>query len=391
MRGRAPRVIWSIWVNICAALLLFVVLEGIARISEVVFRRALFGDEQQEAEGLRRAGTSAETAWVRDYLREADELRTRWQPYVYWRIRAHRGQHINVDSTGNRHTWNSTSTPSPSQLRIFMFGGSALWGIGARDEFTIPSLVSKRLARQTTTGVRVTNFGEIGWVNTQEIIALMLELRRGNVPDIVVFYDGANEYASAFQSGGAGIPQNEGNRVAEFNLLRGGGDSRRILFRRLALYRWIERATRSARGSQETSLPGDNPVLIKPLAEDVVDVYVGNVELVESLSNRYGFKAFFFWQPLIYSKRNPSPSEREELARRGSRRGAPLAALAHKTLKERMSTGKLASLYDLADVFGDDGRMAFVDSVHLVESANDRVAGAMVQVLQNASRRASRR
>ena len=65
--------------------------------------------------------------------------------------------------------------------------------------------------------------GESGYVNTQSLLALELELRGGNVPDEVIFYDGVNDVFSTFQNNEAGLPQNEQNRATEFNLLQSGG------------------------------------------------------------------------------------------------------------------------------------------------------------------------
>lgn len=93
-----------------------------------------------------------------------------------------------------------------------------MWGSGARDSFTIPSLLSQILSEHGIS-IHVVNYGESGFVSTQEVIALMLQLKKGNIPDVVMFYDGVNDTFSAFQHGIAGIPQNEFNRFREFNLL----------------------------------------------------------------------------------------------------------------------------------------------------------------------------
>ena len=50
--------------------------------------------------------------------------------------------------------------------------------------------------------VCVRNYGETGWVSTQELIKLMLELKRtGRKPDLVIFYDGANDVYLPYQYG----------------------------------------------------------------------------------------------------------------------------------------------------------------------------------------------
>jgi lysophospholipase L1-like esterase len=106
---------------------------------------------------------------------------------------------------------------SRTPLKIFMFGGSALWGTGARDAFTIPSIFATQLQNKGL-ATEVTNFGESGYVSTQEVSAMLLQLQKGQIPDLVIFYDGVKDMYSAYQQHVAGLPENEFNRVKEFNL-----------------------------------------------------------------------------------------------------------------------------------------------------------------------------
>ena len=152
--------------------------------------------------------------WIDDYFSEIKQMSFRWEPYVYWRKSAFKGKYVTVDDSGIRRTWNEPA-PNSHPLRVWFFGGSTMWGLGVRDEYTIPSLVSQELAKQ---GIRaeVTNYGQQGYNSTQELIALILLLRNGESPDLAVFYDGVNEVLSAGKQGQAGIPLNEAHRAMEF-------------------------------------------------------------------------------------------------------------------------------------------------------------------------------
>lgn len=386
MRSRIPKAIWNLWINVCAALLILAVLEGAAQVASGMRQQTALGGELREFESHLRAGAPSDADWVAGYMREFAQIQTAWRPYVYWRVQPYQGNHINVDKEGLRRTWNSVPAPSREQRKIFILGGSTLWGMGARDEFTIPSLVSKRLDQM---GVHtwVTNLGEIGWVNTQEVIALILELQQGNVPDVVVFYGGFNDVYSAYQNRTAGLPQNERHRVAEFNLIS-SGDLRPIVLHRLALYRWSERVAAGIRRSRGQRFSEGNAASTDSLVNAIVDIYVRNIELVEALSGRYRFKAYFFWQPALFTKRNLSPEEKRAL---GTTANAP-AALLHAQVKMALGerTKGYTGFHDLADVFGDDRRTVFIDWVHMLESGNQRVAEEIVRVLHAASADASR-
>ena len=134
-------------------------------------------------------------AWLPLHYRELEALSDRWQPYVYFRQRPFPGQTITVRADGLRATWQ----PPPWQgdderarpLKILMLGGSSLWGFGARDDQTIPSVIARGLHER---GVRaeIRNLAEIGYVSTQEVIALIRELQQGYRPDLVLFYAGIN-------------------------------------------------------------------------------------------------------------------------------------------------------------------------------------------------------
>src|SRR6185295_3816027 len=93
------------------------------------------------------------------------------------------GTYINVDSAGIRITPQRPISGVPV-ARVFMFGGSTMWGWLQRYDKTIPAEVARRLATMADSvgGIEVTNFGETGYVFTQEVLELMLQLRAGNRP-----------------------------------------------------------------------------------------------------------------------------------------------------------------------------------------------------------------
>src|SRR5262249_41261232 len=153
--------------------------------------------------------------WVVTHFREYQNLIADWSPYVQYRQRPFRGQTITVLPGGIRKTWNVPATDGKRPLRIWFVGGSSAWGVGARDEKTIPSLLSKEVS-EWGQAVGVLNFGEIGYVSAQEYIWISLKLRDGERPDLVIVYDGVNDVLSAVQNGLAGGPENAAKRHQAF-------------------------------------------------------------------------------------------------------------------------------------------------------------------------------
>ena len=82
-------------------------------------------------------------------VRKSD--RAVYEPYTVWKRRPYRGTYTTIDITGSRRTvGNSTSEDA---LDIWMFGGSAVWGVGAPDHETIPSHLAALL--NSTLGIDV--------------------------------------------------------------------------------------------------------------------------------------------------------------------------------------------------------------------------------------------
>jgi hypothetical protein len=194
------------------------VFEGLARAA-----LALVPALRPAAETRHEADAYAGAAWARAYWHEfAASSRMRWEPYTYWRRQPFAGRYVRVDSAGVRASWAPPSGARPP-FRVWFFGGSALWGTGARDAHTISSEVARLLTVRTGRPVEAVNFGESGYVSGQEVVALQRALVSRAAPDAVVFYDGLNDSFAAFQGGHAGWPSNEANRIEEFAFFRDAG------------------------------------------------------------------------------------------------------------------------------------------------------------------------
>ena len=384
MRDRVMGRLRRAWVSVGVTLVILAMLEGAF---QLVFwardrGRPVAGSLTEDRTQLAYPGQS----WVHQYMTEFHAAgQEQWHSYVYWRSRPFHGSYVNVDAQGIRRTWNASSTPVVGQPKIFMFGGSTMWGWGSRDEFTIASHVSKRLARDLSVAPLVVNYGEAGYVTTQEVLTLMLELRRGNIPDVAVFYDGVNDAWSSFQNGTAGIPQNEVNRVAEFNSrdrlnLRGG------VLEKLGMYR-VTRSVSGALGRSGSGRAVRRRAVDQALVDATVDVYFANVRLVNTLAREFGFRAVFFWQPTMYSKKVLSPDEDrwrrqgEQQSGGGSRLFSDQYRAFDAAFKQRLRTAPVDNVYDLSGIFERDARTIFIDRFHATETGNEAVAGAVADIV----------
>lgn len=85
--------------------------------------------------------------------------------------------------------------PVDGSRTIWFFGGSTTFGIGQRDEHTIPSEIA-RLAEADGTPIRVQNFGVSSYLTWQEVGLFRRLLRDRQAPDLVVFFHGVNDFAA---------------------------------------------------------------------------------------------------------------------------------------------------------------------------------------------------
>ncbi len=362
------RDVWLI-LGIALALLVFIELLSSVRI------RIPGRDSRSSADTYHNAD------WPKGYYKE-DKASSAlaWTSYVYWRRKPFHGQYINVDADGIRKTWQPAAGQGAAGRRpkIFFFGGSTMWGTGARDDYTIASIFAKRLSSK---GIQacVTNYADLGYVSTQEMVALIRELQKGNIPDLVIFYDGANDTYSAFQQPGVGLPQNEYNRVKEFNASK---HIAALFPDNLSTIRFFQRNLRrlgvGTRADQSASLrPADLSGLSKSqqeaVAKGVLGIYGKNIEMVQALAKRYSFKTLFYWQPTIYQKAQLSAYEARERQKHSDMQ--PFFDLTYGSLKQQAITSDAASgFHDLSRLFADKAEPLFVDWCHLGETGNAYVA-----------------
>jgi lysophospholipase L1-like esterase len=326
----------------------------------------------------------AGATWPVDHYRELERLEEHWGPYVCYRQRPFQGKTINIGSDGRRATWRHPTgdgeRTGPRAIKLLMLGGSSLWGFGARDDQTIPSLVARNLDGKGYR-VEIKNLAEIGYTSTQELVALMRELQSGYRPDVVAFYDGVNDTTSAFLAGEAGLTTNEINRRQEFNLLQSTGRLAKALSGKLlkdcGSYRFAQAVGRKLGLGAELShqLPANESM--RSLSEQVALTYEANLTLAESLGKSYGFRSIFFWQPIVFTKPARVASERDEATKWGwtERMFAEVYSQIHSSLVLKSDR----AFRDLSGIFADTEGLVFIDYCHTTEAANAPIADAIVQ------------
>lgn len=141
------------------------------------------------------AEANAGYPWIGDYWREHWSLVTEFVPYLGWQMMMPRQDALHIHTEGGvRRSYQAAAEPGAAPLRIAFYGGSTMWGYGARDEHTIPSEFA-RIAEREGVPVVVENHGMMGYTAFGSVVKYHLRRLEGDpVPDVVVSYDGINDF-----------------------------------------------------------------------------------------------------------------------------------------------------------------------------------------------------
>jgi lysophospholipase L1-like esterase len=320
----------------------------------------------------------------------------RYEPYVVWRADTSVYFVEEIDPDGFRRTPGSVT--EPGSYGVFFFGGSTVWGTGVPDSCTIPAQLLRLLNAHSHLEFDVRNYGQLGYVSTQELLELLFQLRDGNVPDLVIFLDGMNDAAAAYQSGIAGTHQNY--PAIRDKLESGYSAALQSEEQHPALLLLRQSNTGTLISLLKTRLaPDDSPAIIsyrtlgvdaEALAAEVAAVLIGNYDLVSQFADHWGFCAAFFIQPTVWTGSKELTDEELRLHSGGGDITAigsdeawePLLLQSYGHFNNAADTSEV--LFNLVNVFDGSEETVYTDNtgVHLTAEGNRLVANQIFRDLR---------
>jgi hypothetical protein len=319
----------------------------------------------------------------------------RYDPVLGWRLTDFDGRHTHVRD-GVRRSYQAPGSGRRDAIEVLFLGGSALFGAFQRDEHTIPSAFA-RLAAADGLPVRVVNLGQPAYANWQELLLLETLVSGGSRPDLAVFYDGYNELLLQFSLGPHREPTHYEAETIERRLEQAARRSEPSPAD--TLYRSWQDTSALHRLGRELGILEQRDEQGEPLrsqwAGDQADrpgergalaaaIHARGVGLARHLARAEGFRAAFFWQPSVYTKRLARGEEGL-----GSTVGADADAWAAAT---RAARARLApGVVDLSDVLDGIGPPVMYDVVHTNEAGARVVAAALYRRLRPQLLRLARR
>jgi hypothetical protein len=317
----------------------------------------------------------AQEFWKEEYLRRGTAYEDRYVPFLIWGGKLWHSEYINVDEgfIGNlRRTANPSCNQAPRKV-IWMFGGSTVFGYGVPDTETIPSHLSRELNSAGSVCFVILNAGVEGYVTNQELLLLVEALKTGQRPDMVIFYDGANE-GEAATSPGIQVPhlefervkaRIEGSLVSKLDFVQSSNS--------LGLARAI--AGRFRR-NDSSAVP---PTELVARASAGLDNYEANIRVVRSLGKAYSFKVFCFWQPSLAFPGKPLAPFEQQLQGHilDSKSFKILTAVNEEAARRSLRGGDFVFL---GQVFGSVKEPLYIDQyMHLGPRGNQIVAQAIAK------------
>ena len=336
---------------------------GMATLAVVVLGASLF------AAGLVAPGyeppdpppAAAGAAWWRDEERASWEVydRARFSQFVGAVLPDVRSSYVNIVD-GHRVTWRSPACDC-RRLRVWMFGGSTMFGVGQRDGDTIASQFSRLAWSDRRWAVDVVNFGVHGdvlWNEGRRLeVALASDAER---PDLVVFYDGFNDLRTVElvnAQGGLGPVPLVGATDAYF------------FPNQQQWYRPIQQLMRAPFGVDAEIRP---PRVATRSSEEVVGAaaaqYRVGFDHIVSLARAAGVDVVFTYQP---SRASLDPGAPDAAAESSGRRDT------ERAFRAALPDG----VVDLSHVMDAQRRPVYLDSAHTNEAGAGIVARALLDAV----------
>lgn len=362
---------------------LFLVMEGVARLATgegtIRVQGRLVSAHDVTMPDLANSEVYRDYPWIKEFeaaRAQATGGGLEYEPFLLWRQKPFRSRFVNFDENGLRATVNPPKPGAARELHVLVLGGSAVAGDGyVRDEDTLPSRLSARLnAAAPDLRFVVTNGGQSGYGQDNELAMLLKLLREGYRPDLVLFCDGPNDVSHRVS---AEVPH------MAYRAYRSATDPplRRVglgLLRRSVLLRTLL----DLETPVEYGLQAD-PARLRENVTPMLRHYLGNYDVVDALARGQGFEFLVFWQPTLYSTAKPlGPGESALLKRVEA--DYPFVGLSYRLANDALraaltESGRYPRLIDHSSEPLGLARPVFGDIGHMAPAGYDALAGAIVE------------
>ena len=307
--------------------------------------------------------------WAKKHFEEYRQQQSEFRSFVGWQREPYSGTTVNVAGPYmQRRTVGRSDTEMPT---VYFFGGSTMWGVGSDDASTIPSQFSR------LSGSAAENFGDIAFTAHQGLVLLIQLLQDGHRPDVVVFYDGANEIAHKCRvelTAWSHLAEPKLTSALELRKAGAGGMSLAYLLRPLwAVAQSVVRQVPALGGYKQNYECHTNPRKAQKIAENLMQDWSIARRLVES----YGGKFVGVLQPVAFF--SDTKLDHIEIKKRKGLLSKQFE-IVYPIIRAKMREYK--NVYDFSDSL-DHPEYMYIDFCHLSPNGNRYLAEKVVQIVQD--------
>ena len=320
-------------------------------------------------------------SWVNEYRLQYKSPINEYNPYTVWKTREYHSDLFNFDKNGIRKTIN-IKDEKKIKYNIYFFGGSTIQNSETIDSLTIPSWVIRNLNNSKLgekfnfTGV---NFGTSAYSSTQELLRFLLEYQTGfrtyDKPDLVVFYNGANDiwagvylerpgYHDAFDR-----IKLRFDKINSFYLLK----IKEKLIEKMDFLKIINHYSNG--GERENDRYFETRSLdYQKLSKEQTNIYLKNIEITSSIIDKENIKSIYFIQPTIFSTidKNLHNSNKKLFYTKNFPNMNKAYDIGYSELKKK--TSKIDFVIDISDLFNGVNSPIFSDYVHVGPYGNELIS-----------------
>jgi len=304
-------------------------------------------------------------------LRETWSRPFRFADYTMFRERPFAGKYVNVSPHGFRLVKDQGPwPPDPTNINVFVFGGSTAFGYGVPDDQSVASHLQDVLGARSKGRVCVYNFAAGFYYSTQERILFEKLLNAGHVPQLAIFIDGLNDGESPDDQSAHHAMLEEVFDHPERVLFLGPGADRVPMVR---LVRSL--ADNVSRARQRAKAP--DPEAENRRLLEAVPRYLRNQRLIEATCREFSVTPLFVWQPVPGYEYDPQYHPFGNAARSAKQ------AFFYEAMRRATEGPALPKCFLwCADIQRSAQENLYVDGVHYTARFSRRLAEVIVQRAQ---------
>jgi lysophospholipase L1-like esterase len=318
----------------------------------------------------------------------------------YSSLENHQGNGYVTNNYGFRYKENFPTKKPKEEVRIFVTGGSAAWGVGSPQEYLYTTRIEKKLQEYyPNLRIRVINAGVGGYLSTHERVLILNKISEFE-PDIVIMFSGWNDVYAGYDGFQVLDDKwdflNAGPVLAKYNPRYSIDNKAKKAKKRIILPRdyknyifkthfLLDRYLYGSKSSDEVK-----KIIEKAQIEPqiVIKNLIKNILVVYDLAKRQDFMLMFYLQPTLDSTKKSLSTYENSMLDYSNKRFVGFHSyysLIYDLYRKELP--KVAEKEGFIFVDGDDAishelKTVFDDNVHFGDRGNRLISEHMTSILR---------